>query len=132
MNQKKYFKLKAEGVQKMIWDLSFKKFKTEEIREEIRAEYDNIKSRLSVLEAQIKSQKETPTMEEGEIKRLDDQKVLMERDRDRFVTQIKGLDVEVNGSKPCEQYHDGVDGITQQLDSLYELKGMVEDYAKKV
>ena len=112
----------------MIEDLSFKRFKTREIREEIRVEYDNLKSKLSILETQIKAQKDSPTMEKGEIARLDDQKVLLDRDIERYLKQMKGLDLEVEGSRPTAEYPDGVQGINQQLDSLRELIGMLEDY----
>ena len=85
---------------------------------------------MSILEAQIKAQKEKPTMEAGEIARLDDQKVLLERDIERFKEQMKGLDLEVHGSKPTAEYHDGVQGVKQQLEALRELVGMLKDYLK--
>lgn len=128
IKQKAYFKKKLDGVQCMIWDLEFKRAKTQMIREEIRMEYDNLKSKLSVLEGEIKTEKENPKMEKGEAARLDDRKVLIDRDIERFIGQMKGLDLEVNGSKPTEEYRDGVQGINQQLDSLRELQGMLKSY----
>lgn len=130
--KKKYFQQKLDGAQKMIWDFEFKRFKTKEIREEIRMEYDNRKSKLEVLEVQIKSQKENPTMEKGDIARLDDDKVLLERDRDKFLSQMKGLDLEVEGSKPTADYPEGVQGVNQQLDALRELQGMLKSYIKEL
>ena len=130
--QKKYFKGKLDGVQRMIWDLEFKRAKTQMIREEIRQTYDNLKSRLHILEEDIKKQKETPTMEKGDIARLDDQKVLLERDITRYEAQMKGLDLEVNGSKQTAEYPDGVQGINDQLDALRELKGMLGEYIQKL
>ena len=56
--QKRYFRKKLDGVQKMIWDIEFKRAKTQLIREDIRVEYDNMRSKLATLENQIKSQKE--------------------------------------------------------------------------
>lgn len=132
MTQKQYFKEKAESVQKMIWDMEFKRFKTLEIREEVREEYDNSKSKLNVLEAEIAKQATTPTMEEGEVKRLDDQKVLLERDIQRYEAQMKSLDLEVAGSPQTNDYPDGVQGIEQQLESLRELEIMVKDYIKEL
>ena len=126
----RYFKSKLRGVEKLIADLEFKRFKTREIREEIRQEYDNLKSKLSVLEAQIKSQKEKPTLEVGEIARLYDQKVLLDRDIERLLAQMKGLDLEVEGSKVTQEYPDGVQGVNQQLDALRELVGMLKSYVK--
>ena len=126
----RYFLKKKRGVEAMIEDLCFKRFKILEIREEIRQEYDNLKSKLFVLEPQINSQKEKPTMEKGEIARLDDQKVLLDRDIERLLGQMKSLDLEVIGSKPTEEYRDGVQGINAQIDSLQELKGMLKSYTK--
>ena len=130
--QKRYFKKKLDGVQKMEWDMLFKKAKTQSIREDIRVEYDNMRSKLSTLEAQIKTQKEKSTMEAGDIARLDDQKALLDRDVERLLGQMKALDLEVEGSKKTEEYPDGVQGIQQQLDALRELQIMLRSYIKEL
>lgn len=114
----------------MIEDLKFKRFKTQEIREEIRQEYDNLKSKLSVLDAQIESQKSHPTMKKDEVARLDDKKVLIEKDLKRFEEQMEGLDLEISGSKPTAEYQNGVQGIGDQLDALRELSSMLRSYMK--
>ena len=126
--QKTYFKKKLQGVQNMIWDLEFKRAKTQMIREEIRQDYDQLKSKLYVLEGDIKKQAETPTMEKGEIARLDDQKVLLDRDIKRREEQMKDLDLEVMGSKATNEYPEGVQGVNQQIDALHELKSMLKEY----
>ena len=136
--QKRYFKLKLDGIQKMCWDLEFKRFKTQEIREQIRQEYDELKGRLSVLETRIKQQAEKPTMDKGEIARLDDQKVLLERDIKRKaegedglqIIGMKQLDMQINGLPPSVDYPDGVQGINDQLDALRELNEILKDYIK--
>lgn len=128
----RYFRKKLKGVAKMVLDLEFKRFKTLEIREEIRGEYDVLKSKRYVLEAQIQSEKEKPTMKKGEAARLDDQKVLFDRDISRFEEQMKALDLEVYGSKPTQEYPEGVQGIVQQIDALQELKVMLSDYMKSL
>lgn len=130
--QKKHFKDKLSGVQKMIWDLQFKKAKTQSIREDIRMEFDNLKGKLNALETQIESQKKTPTMEAGDIARLDDNKVLLNRDIERLLGQMKGLDIEISGSKKTEEYPDGIQGIDQQLDALRELQLMLKAYIKEI
>lgn len=126
--KKKHFKGKLRGAQKMIWDLEFKRFKTLEIREEVRQEYDAQKSKLSIIETQIKAEKEKPTLGKDEFKRLEDAQVITKRDAERFMAQMIQLDVEVNGSVPTEQYPDGVTGINAQLDSLRELVAMLKQY----
>lgn len=128
----RYFMKKLEGVEKMILDLEFKRFKTREIREDVRVEFDQLNSKLSVLVAQIASQKETPTMEAGDIARLDDQKTLLERDIERLKNQITMLDIEVEGAKPSNEMPEGFQGVNQQLDALHELVGMLKDYAHRV
>jgi chromosome segregation ATPase len=130
--QKRYFQSKYDGVKKMTWDLEFKRFKTKEIREDIRAEYDGLKSKLSILDEQIKSEKDKPTMKKGERARLKDKKTIFERDIKRYEDQMAGLDMEIQGSKATEELPDGYQGINQQLDALRELEGMVKDYIKKL
>ena len=129
--QKKYFKDKLDGVKKMMWDLEFKRYKIREIREEIRAEYDGLKSKLSVLDEQIKSEKDKPTMEKGEIARLDDKKEILEKDIERYKKQMEGLDLEISGSKPTKDVPEGHQGINQQIDAVRELEGMVKDYISR-
>ena len=130
--QKRHFRKKLDGVQAMIWDLLFKRAKTQSIREDIRVEFDNLKSKLSTLETQIETQKKTPTMEAGDIARLDDQKVLLDKDIERLLAQMKGLDLEVSGSKATNEYPDGVQGINQQIDALRELQIMLKSYLKEL
>lgn len=128
--QKSYFKRKNEGVQAMIWDLEFKRSKSQMIREEVRQEYDKSKAKLDVLQSQIKAQKDKPSMEEAEIKRLDDQEVLLKRDIERYEAQMKQIDLDIAGTQPTNEYPDGVSGINDQLDSLMELKVMISQYIK--
>lgn len=130
--QKKYFKDKYDSIQKMIWDFEFKREKSKMIREEIRVEYDNNKSRLELLEAQIKSQAEKPTMSKDDIARLDDDKVKIEKDIERYKNQMKDIDLEIDGSQPTEELPNGQIGINHQLDSLRELLIMVKEYIKKL
>lgn len=124
----RYFRKKIKAVQATILDLEFKRFKTLEIREEVRQTYDQAKSKLAVLNEEIKKQAEKPTMEKGEIARLDDQRVLLERDVKRYEDQILALDVEVYGSNKTNEYPDGHQGINQQLDAFHELLGMIKSY----
>ena len=128
VSQKKHFKQKLQGVTKMIYDLGFKKYKTREIREDVRREYDTQKSRLSILDEQIKNW--SKDKDEGERKGLEDKVVLLKRDIERFEAQMKQLDLEMEGSKPTNEYPDGVQGISHQVDSLMELKQMLKEWIK--
>lgn len=128
--QKTYFEKKLVGVQNMIWDLEFKRFKTLEIREEVRQNYDANRSKLEVLQTHIAAEKDKPTMSQDEIKRLEDQEVLLKRDIDRGVAQMAGLDADVQGAPGTSENPEGVQGINEQLEALRELQGMVREYIK--
>lgn len=123
-----HFKRRLDGTRGMIWDLQFKVFKTREIREDIRKEYDMMQSRIAGLDKQITEFPKDGNVDE--LKRLQDQKVLAERDSNRFVAQMKQLDVEVEGAKPSAENPNGADGIVQQIDSLRELESMLKSYLK--
>ena len=127
-SRKAHFKQKLDGVQKMIWDLEFKVHKTRDIREEIRQEYDFMNSRLATLDGQIEAFPADGNIDEK--KRIEDQKVLATRDRDRLQNQMKQLDLEVEGSKPTQEYPEGVTGINSQVESLRELTEMLSAWIK--
>ena len=129
VSKKGHFKLKLKGVEKMIYDLEFKMFKTSEIREDVRREYDQSKSRLSIIEEEIKNW--PADKDQGDKARLEDKVVLLKRDVERFEAQMKQLDLECDGSKPTSEYPDGVEGINHQIDSLQELKLMLQEWIKQ-
>ena len=153
--KRRYFKNKLRGVEKTICDLEFKRFKTREIREEVRQEYDHAKAGIAALEAQIRAQKANPDqvcpkhsptpgkegpceceykgpLSKDEVERLYDKIELLNRDSGRYLEQMKGLDLEVSGSGPTEEYPEGIQGINQQLEALRELKAMIKDYQRQL
>ena len=127
-NKKNHYRQKLEGTEKLIWDLEFKLFKTQEVREDIRKEYDTQKSRLASIEETIKNWKG----DKAEKARHEDTKVLVERDIQRFEAQMKQLDIEMYGSTKTNEYPDGAKGIKDDIDSLRELTGMLKDWIIKV
>ena len=128
--KKSYFKHRLIGVDNLIWDLEFKRFKTKEIREEIRKEYAQVKSRLFKLEEDIKVAKDSGVKKDDGLGALEDTKALLERDSKRFEEQMTQLDVETDGAKKSQENPDGTRGIAQELDSLREVKGMLQDWVK--
>ena len=128
--KKAYFKQRLEGTERLIWDLEFKAFKTREIREDVRKEYSDMKARIHSLDEQIKNWPKEK--DEAERKRAEDQKVLAERDAQRFETQMEQLDIEVEGTRPTDKYPDGVTGIVQQIGSLKEVQTMIKDWMKSI
>ena len=128
--KKKYFKKKLNGVKCMTWDLEFKRAKTAQIREDIRREYDGVSARLHIIDTQIKALPEDRKNWTDEQKRLDDQKVLLEKDKENYISQMKGLDVEINGSQKTNEFPEGYNGINQQLEALRELQTMLREFIK--
>jgi len=124
----KYFDKKLVGVQYAIWDNEFKRFKTLEIREEIRKEYDNLKSLVLATKDKMNKQ----GVKKEEVEKMKDIIDKQEVDITRYQEQVKGLDKEVHGAKPTAEEPNGADGIDQIIDSLYELKDMIRDYMIKL
>jgi hypothetical protein len=128
----RYFLSKLRGVYKMIADMEFKRFKTAELYDEVSQERDSLKSRLSVLSAKIESEKNNPTMEKGDIARLDDDKVRLEKQIENTEAQMKDMDLEMHGCGKCAEYPSGLQGADQTIDALQELVGMLKNYIKSL
>ena len=125
--QKQHFKAKLVGVQRMIWDLEFKRFKTREIREEIRQLYDNKKATLSVIEERLKSDEK-----DEDAPKWKDEVEKLNVELKRYEDQMKGLDLEVDGSVKTNELPDGYEGISQTLESLRELQQMIKNYINEL
>lgn len=128
----RYFVKKLSGVQKMVWDLEFKRSKISMLREERRQGYDNSRSKIANLDTQIKAAKENPETKSEDVKKLEDDKAVLDKDVERYLEQVKVLDTEIMGATPSADYPDGVQGINQQLDALRELQLMLIAYKKKL
>lgn len=127
-SKKGHFRQKLDAVSKMIYDLEFKVFKTKEIREDVRKEYDMMNSRIASLDSQIYNFPKDK--DQADKKRIEDDKVLAERDLVRFKAQMVALDKEIFGEKPSTENPDGATGINDQIDSLRELQTMLKSWIK--
>lgn len=121
----------------MILDNEFKRFKTAEIREEIRQAYDNEKAKLHGVETTIsmergKNADDKSKLADGDIARLDDEVVRIKKSIEGYENQMRNLDIEVNGASKSNDFPDGYQGINQLLESLRELVGMLKDYIKRL
>lgn len=125
-SKKSVFKAKLQQTRQMIWDLEFKIFKTREIREDIRQNYDQMLSRIAAYDEQIANW--PADADPAERARIEDQKTLAQSDADRFIRQMQMLDAEVDGLKPTADNPNGQVGISEQVDSLREVESMVKDY----
>ena len=128
--EKTYFKKKLIGVQNMVWDLEFKKFKTLYVREQIRKEYDALRSRLEILKTQINADKGKPVTDE--FKRLQDQEVIVTKDISKKLDQMKSLDIEIVGAKPSAEIPDGHQGLDETVEALRELMDVTKKYLKQI
>ena len=131
--QKDYFKKKLKGIQAMVWDLEFKRYKTLYVREQIRQEYDALRSRQEILKTQIKAESETGKLKDtnlDEFKRLEDDEVRLNNDIEKKVAQMKSLDIEVNGAKPSAENPEGHQGINETLEALRELSNVTKTYLR--
>src|SRR3990167_195870 len=128
--QVNYFKKKLFGVQCMIWDLEFKRFKTLYVREQIRQEYDGLRSKLEILKTQLASEKDKSSLSVDEFKRLEDTQVTLDKDIERKKQQMAGLDVEINGAKPSAENPEGHQGINETIEALRELQNVTKAYIK--
>lgn len=130
--KKGYFDKKLNAIKFMIWDLEFKRYKIADTREQTRVQYNELMGRKANLDLQIKTETETPTLGKDERARLDDQKVIFERDIQRTKDNMDGFDLEIHGSKPTSVYPEGVQGINEQIQVLRDLAELIVEYKKKL
>lgn len=128
--KKDHYKQKLDGVMKMIWDQEFKLFKTKEIREGVRQSYEQTKARISVIDEQLTNwPKDKPVVDKPG---MEDEKVRMAESLKKFEENMKNLDIEIEGSKPTNELPEGHQGIKMQIDSLMELKAMLDEHIKSI
>lgn len=143
LTYKSHLKEKLQGVQKMLWDSEFKKYKSLQIREEVRMSYDQTKARVQTIKEAMdkfpaldlelakldysdgKLIEEKKKKWSDEQNRVDDNKVLLERDLLRYESQMKQIDTDVFGAKPSAENPEGTQGIEHMIDSLQELKAII-------
>ena len=131
-----------QGVENMIWNNEFRRFKSKEDRESIRREYDGAQAKLSIIEAQILAFPEDKTKWTDDQKRVEDAKALLVRDiegelngdgtvaRPGYKHKMRDLDLEIHGSPKTNEFPDGVEGIDQQIEGLRQLQALTKRYIK--
>lgn len=67
-----------------------------------------------------------------EFKRLLDKRDLLNRDIKRKEDEMQMCDNQVDGASPSSENPHGAPGITDEIDSLVELKGMLKDWIKRI
>lgn len=120
--KKKYFQTMLAEMQKVIWDLEFKKFKTMQVRENNRRQYDRASDALQRVTVESNAKPEN--------KELLAQKENIERSVTNIKAEIDTMDQMISGAEPSEINPEGVEGITQKLDSFVELKGYLQRFIK--
>lgn len=125
-SKRSHFKSKLKATREMRWDMEFKVFKTREIREEVREQYDTTKAKVFNLE-QLRDAIEAGKPEREPLQKDIDK---LTEDAKRYEGHMRQLDVEVSGAAPSADYPEGALGATDQIESLRELEGMLSDYIK--
>lgn len=124
--KKKFFKSKITDVDRYIWDLEFKIEKSRQIREGIRLDRNRALESVVQLDTQLKN-----TTDEKEKEGLEKQKQELVDKANRYESQMKMIDNEINGGQPTEDNPAGI-GIMEKIKSFIELREMYKDYIKKI
>lgn len=132
LTEKQYCEKKLVGFQYGLYDIYFKMFKVKVRREETRQNYDGSKSKLEALNTQIKTQKEKPTMPQGDIARLDDDKVRLEKDIQDLEHNLKVWDEVLGGAKPSAENPEGLSGLQQEIDNARDTIEIMKLYIKQL
>lgn len=147
-SEKQFNQDKLIDISCSIYDWQFKRFKNRVERERYRDEYDVIKAKLEAIDHTMKVQKEKPTMSEGEIARLPDEKLKMEKDLLVYKEKIDQCDKDLSGvqesyeknekgelvrdEKGLPVYVAPTPGIETMIEALRELKNVHIAYIKIV
>ena len=125
----RYWRRKIKAMEKMIEDEQFSRYKTIELKEEVRQEYDQEQSRLSLLDGRIKDKDKTiKEIGEGEYARLEDEKARGEVKINKLKEEMDTLTQKVEGSKPTNEHPAGVIGNNQTIEKLHDLINYVKIY----
>ena len=133
VKRNRFFKSRVKEADRLIWEEEFNIFKLRNAREKVRKDRDDRSARLSDLNARITKESEAGGLKEtnpDEFKRLEDDKVLLERDITRFENQMDDIDIELNGTDASDKYPDGIIGIDEKIDLYSEAKGLFKKYIK--
>lgn len=128
ISKREHFKKRLQKVISDTWDIEFQRYKTEEVREDIRKIYDGAQAKKASLENQIKNWPKDKDV--GDKARLEDEVVRTQRDIERYQAQMKEIDIQIHGTKPTNEYPDGADGMDQRVESFVELQGMLKDWIR--
>jgi len=127
----RYWSKKIKGMKKMIEDEKFSKYKALSLREEVRQEYDQEKSRLALIEEKIKNKKETiKELGKDEFERIKDEKVRADKRIEGLKRDMDQLTTKVFGGKPSMEHPAGEIGNDQTIEKLYDLIDTVKRYIK--
>lgn len=150
--QKKYLKKRIKAAQNEVWDFELKRFMMRKVRERIWNDYNNAKGHLDKIQTNIKelSPKYLGTPEDIEankllendekenatrdgyfdFKRLIDETVLLKRKLGRNESDMKGIDIALEGAKPSIEIPEGHKGIRESINDGLVLIQDIKNYLK--
>jgi hypothetical protein len=129
-SKKKFFENELYFLKKRIWNIEFQVSEKKQMRESVRKEYDFMSARIESITQSIANFPKDGNEEDK--KRIEDDKVRAETDLRALEAQMRGLDIEIYGTKPCADYHDGVMGLTGEIESLRVIELSLKDWIKKI
>ena len=125
--KKQFFKEKVEAVTYSMWDLEFKLAKSRQVREGVRQDRDRVAEAVGQVVAKLSN----AGKDKAVIKALEEERDKLLEDQKRYEAQMAMVDKQINGFNGSDT-EEPVIGILEQLASLNELKGMYQDFLKKI
>lgn len=121
--RRQHFMRRLKQAQMAVWDLEFQKDRMEQLREEMRQQYDKVKERHAVNVAQLEAEKEKGKAGDQKlIEHLQNMTAKTEPDLKAMENQLGGLDEQIHG--------DGGQSLTDQLEALNAARDMLRWYLK--
>lgn len=127
---KKYFQKQYKDLVFQIADIEFKRFKTKEGREELRQEYDKMKSKREVLKEQIELEKKAGKKSIDEIKGMEDDLVRLEQ-QIKYTEEGKPDSDQSNYVMNLKDFDSAIALNNSQIDQLRSLRGLLKEYIVK-
>jgi len=131
--RKNYWRKKIKGMKCMIEDEKFSRYKTLELREEVRQEYDQEQAKLEHFNKRIEDKDKTiKEIGKEEYEKLKDEKIRGEKRLQALKEEMDTLAQSVNGGKPTNEHPAGIIGNSQTIEKLYDLIDTVKSYLKNL
>lgn len=120
--QKKYYQSKLEGIERMIWDLEFRRFQLRGLREEVRQQRDRVYENIDALTKQIEKGENKPET----LTILTEEKNKKQKALEELEDQMVRLDNELSGRLPEME-----PSVEARIDGCYDLLKQWKKFIKQ-